>query len=313
MSSNADYFLYMPWLPFFSNCDGYDSHIHFNRLIETHPDCMVTFKSLKKTTFVVQMPSSSGFTYAEPFSDKCVNPLDDGFPEIDDRNKFGAGTELQCSYEEDPSNAGSSARWFELSGGEVAFYLTKKPIFPPDFVTDWSVIPTPTADPRWGRSYFLWQKKDTEQALPVKVDPDFFSAVGVMPRRVKLYVEYFQVRDKTPASPAVALALSFPSRPPGATHHLSPPPPPTAAPHRRPSTADPHRRPYRRRNRRAPSGWCSPSSSTSTCATRMRRRRSSGSCSRPRGCSRRPRTVSARATTPGTATCRTHSTRSSSR
>lgn len=56
MAENENEFLYMPWLPYFSNCDGYDSHVNFMRLIETHPDCIITHDSYSGTQYVVQMP-----------------------------------------------------------------------------------------------------------------------------------------------------------------------------------------------------------------------------------------------------------------
>lgn len=32
-------FLALPYLPFFSNCDSFDSHMSLSRLVEEHPDC----------------------------------------------------------------------------------------------------------------------------------------------------------------------------------------------------------------------------------------------------------------------------------
>jgi hypothetical protein len=192
MAENENEFLFMPWLPFFSNCDGYDSHINFMRLIETHPDCMATHEPYQATEYVVQMFGEAGFQFSAPKSDKCVNPLVDNYPAIDVVSQFKAGIEMRCGYEEDLESPGSAPRWFELASKEVPFYLTKYPVLPKNFETDWAVERTPTTDPRWGRGYSLWQQKDSEKVLPVIVDEIFFSAVGVVPRRVKFYVEYFQ-------------------------------------------------------------------------------------------------------------------------
>lgn len=106
-------------------------------------------------------------------------------------------------FKNNNNEQGSTARWFELAGGQVAFYLTKNTVLPAQFETNWATVQTPTSDPRWGRSYALWQQKDSERVLPVTVDPIFFSAVGVMPRRVKLYIEYFQI---TPGKKRLVLA-----------------------------------------------------------------------------------------------------------
>lgn len=84
----------------------------------------------------------------------------------------------RCRYEEDPSTPGNAPRWFELAGGEKVFSLTKDPVFPADFETNWAVPRTPTTDPRFGRGFNLWQIQNSEKMLPVTVDPVFFSAVG---------------------------------------------------------------------------------------------------------------------------------------
>ena len=192
MRANENDFLYMPWLPYFSNCDGYDSHMHFMKLIETHPDCLATNEDYKDTQYVVQMPGQEDFTFASPKSDKCVNPLVDTPPAIDTVSKYIAGIQMRCTYEENVEAPGNVPRWFELAAGKIPFYLTKYPVQPDNFVTDWTQKKTPTSDPRWGRSYFLWQQKDGEKVLPVLIDDIFFSDIGVLPRHVKLYVEYFQ-------------------------------------------------------------------------------------------------------------------------
>jgi hypothetical protein len=193
MSENENTFLYMPWLPYFSNCDGYDSHMNFMRLIETHPDCIVSQSTYANTQYVVQMPLSQDFTFAAPVSDECVHPAPSPVPPYRDPvTQYAQGIEIQCTYEENAESVGNAPRWFELGSEAVPFYLTKYPIPPSDFETDWRTKRTPTTDPRWGRSYRLRQQKDGERVLPVVVDPIFFSDIGVLPRRVKLYIEYFQ-------------------------------------------------------------------------------------------------------------------------
>ena len=32
-------FIGLPYFPFFSNCRGFDSHIHISKMFESHPDC----------------------------------------------------------------------------------------------------------------------------------------------------------------------------------------------------------------------------------------------------------------------------------
>ena len=32
-------FMALPYLPFFSNCRGYDNHVYISKLLENHPNC----------------------------------------------------------------------------------------------------------------------------------------------------------------------------------------------------------------------------------------------------------------------------------
>ena len=61
----------------------------------------------------------------------------DDYPEMDQVSKFVAGIELRCTYEEEVESPGSAPRWFELAAGIAPFHLTKYPILPSDFATDW--------------------------------------------------------------------------------------------------------------------------------------------------------------------------------
>lgn len=92
-------FIALPYLPFFSNCDGYDSHISLSRLLEEHPDCQQV--DLDKT-----VPTKEyAFWSKSPISDACLGVL------------------LHCTYEEKVSEARDQLRWFEASPKSKLFYI----------------------------------------------------------------------------------------------------------------------------------------------------------------------------------------------
>jgi len=61
----------IPWLPFFSNCRGYDSHIMIAKLFEDHPNCSRV--AIQKTDYVADwwFVGSTGFS-ERPASDSCT-------------------------------------------------------------------------------------------------------------------------------------------------------------------------------------------------------------------------------------------------
>ena len=44
----------LPYLPWFSNCDGYDAHVLISKLLEGHPDCALV--PPERTVYVDPMP-----------------------------------------------------------------------------------------------------------------------------------------------------------------------------------------------------------------------------------------------------------------
>lgn len=90
-------FLALPYLPFFSNCDGYDSHIAISRLLEEHPDCSGVEYS--------QTVPISDFGPMNPVGDSCL------------------GIVLHCTYEEEVRGARTNLRWFEAASGSTIFHI----------------------------------------------------------------------------------------------------------------------------------------------------------------------------------------------
>jgi hypothetical protein len=92
-------FIALPYLPFLSNCDGYDRHISLSRLLEEHPDCRQV--DLEKTVPIKEY----AFWSKQSISDVCLGIL------------------LQCTYEEMVTETRSHLRWFEASPNTKLFYI----------------------------------------------------------------------------------------------------------------------------------------------------------------------------------------------
>ena len=95
-------FLAMPYLPFFSNCDGYDSHMSLSRLLEEHPGC----DQVKEDDTI----PTREYNGREPLSDACRE------------------VSLTCVFEEEVSMARKKLRWFEADPGSTLFYIVSATI-----------------------------------------------------------------------------------------------------------------------------------------------------------------------------------------
>ena len=94
----------MPWLPYFTNCDGHDSHIIFYDLFEYADDC--ERPAYEDLTIVSPVPSA-GF---EANADRC-------------------SLSLRCRYDEDLTfKRSQTVRWYTLQEPARMFYLTREPI-----------------------------------------------------------------------------------------------------------------------------------------------------------------------------------------
>ena len=82
----------LPWLPFWSSCDGFESHIHINLLLEDSP---------AHCDYVDAADVGS-----EPVADCC---------------DFG----MQCQYEE-AVGLGTCKRWWELAVGSTLFNRARR-------------------------------------------------------------------------------------------------------------------------------------------------------------------------------------------
>jgi hypothetical protein len=99
----------MAWIPYFSNCEGYDAHMILYDVFERGQGCeLPAYEDIR----VVNPVPTSGL---DPVADRCAPTTE--FPEV------------ICRYDEpfgQPSIG--SSRWFELEEPRALFYITREPI-----------------------------------------------------------------------------------------------------------------------------------------------------------------------------------------
>lgn len=167
--STAPY-LALPYLPFMSNCRGYDSHISISRLLEEHPDC-----NLVAETETVPIRQYRLFERSPAVSDTCH-------------------AQLTCLYEEDLTNPRRGYRWYEASRDQVLFHLTSDAITASEFSAE---VEGGGADivRGWGRGPEIGRllRDSSHELIPVRVDFLRDSMSNVIPRIIELELEYYQI------------------------------------------------------------------------------------------------------------------------
>ncbi|KAG3227824.1 hypothetical protein PC129_g1619 [Phytophthora cactorum] len=210
-------FLALPYLPYFSSCRGFDSHIFLFKMLETHPDC--TFVSYDQTVEVDQYPWRKKLT---PNADRCVieytaevaatqnlissvssaastlTSSSDSSASTTTFETFQRGVSLSCLYEENLEGGAEKLRWYEAPAGTTLFYVTREPTAADAFVAEGDA----TTGTGWGRSDTLQSYLGTDAIIPVKVGRDAGVALAV-PQEVYLNLSYYQV---TPGQKRLVLA-----------------------------------------------------------------------------------------------------------
>lgn len=97
--------LVLPWIPYFSNCAGYDSRILLYDLLELNEGCL--YPEANSFNFARQIP----YTGLSTISDLC---------QID----------LACRYDEirDSSTSINKNKWFSIDTSRILFYITSYPL-----------------------------------------------------------------------------------------------------------------------------------------------------------------------------------------
>ena len=99
----------MPWIPFFTNCEGYDSRMVLYDVFERGGRCeLPPYEAIR----VVSPIPANGL---EPVADRCAPNA--RFPE------------MTCRFDEPLDKPiAASERWYELSAERDLFYVTREPI-----------------------------------------------------------------------------------------------------------------------------------------------------------------------------------------
>ncbi len=93
----------LPYLPYFSNCQGYGEAIHFWEIFELAPECVLV--PYNETVPIHQYSFGS-----YPKADTC------------------SGISINCIYDEVFSDQQSSSRWFEVGASTMIMQMSKEPM-----------------------------------------------------------------------------------------------------------------------------------------------------------------------------------------
>lgn len=160
--------LILPYLPFFSNCDDYGSHIGISRLLEDNPSCTIFAVDEIKPVSEYRM-----FSKEPNVSDYCQDKSET------------KGIDLLCHYEEDIASFVKEVRWYESGHDTTLFEITRNAFSSTDFAAHlrkpWEVTS--------GKNPFF----DSRVLVPVVLDAFKGGMKNVIPRVVKLELAFYQV------------------------------------------------------------------------------------------------------------------------
>ena len=221
-----------PYLPFFSNCRGYDSHVMIAKLFEDHPNCSRV--SMQETEFVAQWWFNGPTDFEQfPSTDICAYPNStssaynklwrmtpsDGYPDddsVEGRRVFNEvfdhvyltpnegvegmkGVKLSCQYEEAIYVPAATPRWYQQPLAKNLFWLSKYPQNVEDFM---AIDPDPEDEGDvgfgWGRGpkvQELYEQANREKLVAVQVGGGSKEGPGqslMVPRTVVLDISFFQ-------------------------------------------------------------------------------------------------------------------------
>jgi len=178
--------LALPYFPFFSSCDGFDSHLSLSKLLEEHEDCTVLRHN--ETNQVSQFAIT---TDNFPKGDYCLAT----FPPLSALDPLKEGAALHCIFEEQVDSASDRIRWYESKPEDTLFYITQDSVPSHMFVARYSAINNNLfTSRRWGRADEL---VDGQHVVPVKVDKYHGGMKNAIPRDISLDLQYFQVDRST--------------------------------------------------------------------------------------------------------------------
>ena len=168
--------LAIDYLPFFSGCRGFDSHIYFWYLTETEFTEIEDFVNYGKCELV-------------PVNETIF--IDQWAPQVAMAKADSCEIEITCFYEEAFAEAAASTRWFEVEG-ETLFYITQE-ASERERLFEASVLANDQTTPEVNFGAFVTAIA-TDLAIPVNFGPAEGVEVtrGIVPTDISLSLSYFQ-------------------------------------------------------------------------------------------------------------------------
>jgi hypothetical protein len=164
----------LPYLPYFSNCKGYDSHIPFFALVEDAQCKHPTSKIAKKRRNYPVFPHMDDI--------KVVGPLDffqDPIADVCERL-------LSCKYEENLEQVDVNPRWFEVADTTTVWSIIREPVDVAAFYSGGALIDEVSV--RDGLDAFIPVIVDRTAAAKLRGE----CTTLCFPRVVTLELQYYQ-------------------------------------------------------------------------------------------------------------------------
>ena len=181
----------LPYLPYFSNCQGYGEAIHLWQLFELSSAC-----NLVPYNEIVPISQYSFGSY--PHADTCRDII------------------INCIYDEIFVDMQPDPRWFEVEGGTVLMYVSKDPLSAKALASgrlaDTKLIPVTIASTQAGGrvvpaivhlKFMYFQKdKDTKSLVKVTIEFNQYQSLndeeytGITPVNYKLIIDYLPMSHK---------------------------------------------------------------------------------------------------------------------
>jgi len=165
----------LPYLPFFSSCRGFDSHVPLFMLLESEEYCNLI--DYNETIWIDQW---------NPFTTATAVEIDSSMDSCQ--------WNIECNYEEEIDKVSTVSRWFEQKAGTQLFFISRDP-HPYQRYADAYTGNDPDAMEE-GLKFFM-DRQFSSEMVPVTIRDGIVPvdektrAVGV-PRSVTLTLQYYQ-------------------------------------------------------------------------------------------------------------------------
>ena len=165
----------LPYLPFFSSCRGFDSHIPMFMLLESEENCNL-----------VQYNDTMWIDQWNPFSTASAVDID--------TRMDTCSWNIECQYEEEVDKVTTTSRWYEMKPGTDLFYISRDP-HPYKRYSDTYSGDDPDAMEE-GLKFFVDKQSGSEMVPVTIMEPlvpvdEKVRATGI-PRTVTLSIKYYQ-------------------------------------------------------------------------------------------------------------------------